>query len=262
MRKIKIIIGVFFIFIWIAKISNADDPFPFQAESIADEINIRSDSTVNSPVICNIKKGESLEVISEAYEWYKIRLPKYVPAFVKKNLIIKIDDKTAKVKADKVNIRLGPDVSFPIIGKANKEELVTIVGESEEWYKIKPLDSCYGWIHKKFVKKIIPVIVEVVVQPEIKETQEAEEVKPIEEETRLAIEEQTAVLVIEGLLKPKVIKNIATHKLITDQKKIFLLKGDPEVFETMDYLKVRVNARLIEEKSNYTLVEVLKIERL
>ena len=67
----------------------------FHGEINTNNINIRSDSTVISKVICVSSKGEPVEVVKESYEWYKIRLPKTAPSFIKKNLVSLIDEKTA-----------------------------------------------------------------------------------------------------------------------------------------------------------------------
>lgn len=120
---------------------------------MADDINVRSDSTTTSEIICKVNKGDNVEVVLELYDWYKIRLPKNAPAFVKKEFVVIIDDKTAKIREDSVNIRLRPDTSSPILGEVNKDEVIKILGETQGWYKIEPLNHSFGWIHKQFVKK-------------------------------------------------------------------------------------------------------------
>ena len=111
----------------------AQETMPFIGEINADNINIRSDSTVSSEIICKVNKGEQVEVTRERYGWYKIRLPKYAPSFIKKNLVTAIEDKpansfdklrdsgtelnrNAKVIKNRVNIRLHPNESSPILG--------------------------------------------------------------------------------------------------------------------------------------------------
>ncbi|MBI5144688.1 MAG: SH3 domain-containing protein [Candidatus Omnitrophica bacterium] len=130
--------------------------YPFSGQVNSDEINIRSDSTISSAVICQLNKGEEVAVVSRAYGWYKINLPKKAPAFIKANLITLIDEKTAKVSRTNVNIRLKPEESSPVIGQADLDEIINILEKVGGWYKIEPLKNSFGWIYSKFVdKKVI-----------------------------------------------------------------------------------------------------------
>lgn len=150
----KIFLKASTIFIMLTCVSYAQESslFPFWGMVNADSVNMRSDSTVNSSIICNINRGEQVEVIQELYDWYKIRLPKTAPSFIKKNLVILIDNKTGKVLKNRVNIRMKPSETAAVIGKANKDEIVNILDDVGQWYKIEPLNNSFGWIHKKFIK--------------------------------------------------------------------------------------------------------------
>ncbi len=117
----------------------------------SNNINVRFDSNVTSQVICNVDKGKKVEIVLEKYDWYKIELPKIAPSFVKKTLVEPIDEKTAKGLKDSINIRLAPNESSPILGKINKNEIINVLQDLGEWYKIEPTVSSFGWIHKKFV---------------------------------------------------------------------------------------------------------------
>ena len=148
------------------------EELPFQGQVNSDNINIRSDSTVSAEIICSLNKGMRLEVIQELYDWYKVRLPKFCPSYIKKNMVEcakpKIPDyplsapaqgnvcAAVKVIKERVNIRLNPDEASLIIGRANKNEILSIVKEKGEWYGIEPAQDSLGWVHKKFIK-IIPV---------------------------------------------------------------------------------------------------------
>jgi len=131
----------------------AQDQFLLQGVINADDINVRADSTVNSKIICKVNKGLTVTVVQESYGWYKIRLPKIAPSFIKKNLVILIGEGAARVLKDNINIRLSPNESACILGKVNKNEVVNILGDRLEWYKIEPVDNSFGWINKIFIDK-------------------------------------------------------------------------------------------------------------
>jgi uncharacterized protein YgiM (DUF1202 family) len=155
---LKLIYRIFFIslFLFVQLVHNiyAETSFPFRGEVNSNNINIRSNSTVNSEVVCNLNKGSPVEVVLELYGWYKIRLPKNAPSYIKKNLVGLINDKTARALKDRVNIRLHPNELSPILGRVNKNEIISILEDKGEWYKIEPVNNSFGWIHKKFVDKV------------------------------------------------------------------------------------------------------------
>lgn len=229
----------------------------FQGEINDNHINVRSDSTVTAKIICIANKGEPVEVVRELYEWYEIRLPKTAPAFIRKDLVALIDEKTAKVIKDRVNIRLSPNESSSIIGKAEKNEVINILGQNQEWYRIEPLANSFGWVHKKFVDKVerINGREEAKLSREIGEKDKMSDAKASTDES----------LTIEGVIKPygKVIKRVATHKLVATDNKVFLLKGNKAGLDSLNYRKVRVTGKSIHSKGQkYTTIEILKIEAL
>ena len=144
---------------------------PFIGEINSEGINIRADSTTNSEIICQINKGTSVSVISELYDWDKIRLPKIAPSYVKKGLLectsyentygpgnsfqIQTNKRclSATASKDRINVRLEPNESSQILGSLDKNEVVNIVKETGDWYRIEPIQNSFGWINKKFVNK-------------------------------------------------------------------------------------------------------------
>ena len=239
----------------------------FQGEINANNINIRSDSTVGSKIICIANKGEPVEVIRESYGWYKIRLPKTAPSFIKKNLVGLVDEKTAKVIKDNVNIRLRPDESSPILGKADKNEVINILEEREEWYKIEPLNNSFGWVNKKFVDKEVKLAQEISASTKGGCASGAKGGSAFggKKENKIMDEKvsQDESVTIEGIIKPygKVIKRIATHKLITADNNVFLLKGNKGSLDSLNYHKVKVTGKLINPKDKkHTIIEIQRIE--
>ena len=147
----------------------ADDFRPILGEVSSNNINIRTDATTGSEIICTAAKGEKVEADMELYEWYRIRLPKQAPAYVKKtffecpgkepprpakNSSGETPCLSAKATGNNVNIRLRPAENSPILGKIRAEETVKILSEEGDWFKIEPPLNSFGWIHKKFVNRL------------------------------------------------------------------------------------------------------------
>lgn len=60
-------------------------------------------------------------------------------------------DSTGVVTASKLNVRKGPSTKYSRIGSLYKNKNVTILGESNGWYKVN-LNGKEGWASKKYIK--------------------------------------------------------------------------------------------------------------
>jgi uncharacterized protein YgiM (DUF1202 family) len=234
------IIILSFIFLGFAQACFMKECKSFQGEVNSDNINVRTDSTVSSELICKVNKGEILEIIKEQYDWYKIKLPKTAPLFIKRSLLAFTDDKTAKVLKSNVNLRLRPDDSSPILGKLSAETVLSVLDDKKDWCRIEPVDNSFGWIHKNFVNKIADA------------PKQKEEDKPTEKSPSLA-----ESITIEGMISPKTIKHKASHKIITENDSVFALKGNEAELDSFNYRKARVSGRL---RQGTRIVEIEKIE--
>jgi len=264
MRLINKAYIVVSLFIFTQSICLAQQSQSFRGEVNANDINIRYDSTVNSEVICKINKGECVEIILELYNWYKIRLPKLAPSFIRKNLVTLIDDKTAKVLKNNVNIRLHPNESSPILGKVDQNEIINILEDKGGWYKIEPVNNSFGWIHKKFVSKSCAE--KISIQEETKAINKIENTKPVEKIEMGEVIATTSLgqsITVEGVINPygKIFKRKGTHKFISEDNKIFLLKGSKKSLDVLNYHRVKIIGKLVDDpKQKYPIIEVEKTE--
>ena len=239
----------------------------FTGQVNAGDINVRVDATIGSAVVCILAKGQLVEVVSEVYDWYKIRLPKESPSYIKKDLVECINSSaakcsSAKVIGSKVNIRLGPNESTWILGKVDESTVVNIIKEEGSWYEIEPVHQSYGWVNKKFINKNIVVFKEksaAFLQPAA--------LQPVD----LVVGNQAAViqpdgqLAVEGTVSPYgvVLWRKATHKLVTDNNEVYFLKGNRKGLDSLNYRKVRVTGKLITPKNSKSpIIEVAIIEVL
>ena len=255
--KSKFILIAFVTYFSFRGFAFASDAVTFTGQINADHINVRVDATVGATPICILSKYALVEVVGQAYDWYKIRLPKDAPAYIKKNLVecINADPVSnpgrclgAKVIKERINVRLSPSESSWIIGKIDKQAVVNILSSQGDWYKITPVFESFGWVHTKFVDKDFSATLKKVKPPVIlKETHAADQ------------------LVIEGKVSPYgiVLWRRATHKLITSQNKIYLLAGNRKSLDSLNYKAVKVTGKIIGPvNSQYPIVGVDIIEVL
>lgn len=64
-----------------------------------------------------------------------------------------------KIRGDShVNIRSGPDVSFPSVAVARQGEIVSVEGQEKSWYRIVLSDGRRGYVHKTLIETLIDPI--------------------------------------------------------------------------------------------------------
>lgn len=109
---------------------------------------IRVDSTTGAEVIAKIPSGTTLVKVSQAYDWYKVKLPRNTHAYVFAKYI---SDKSTCL-ATKLNIRHKADPASYVLGTVKKDQKVVILDTVGKWYKIRAYPFSYGWIHSKRVE--------------------------------------------------------------------------------------------------------------
>lgn len=238
MKKISLIIFLF----CCNSLFAADNP-PFTGVINSDNINLRVDSTVSSQNICALSKGTRIEVISESYEWYKVRLPKEGYVYVNKSLFECIKYTTqnectsASATKTNINVRLAPNESSAIVGKVDKGQIINVSLEKDNWYKIEPPNNSFGWISKKFVDRI--------------------SIKP-----DMALQENA---ILEGVVHPygRILWRKGTHKFKTEKNEIFILKGNKKSLDGLNYHRVRVSGKTSgTSQEGYPVLVISTIEAL
>ena len=215
---------MFIIPVLYTSIAFAQDFQKLNGEMTSDNINIRADSTVGSDVICVLKKHDKIEVAAELYDWYKIRLPKSAPSFVKKTFFkcmpsqpshslgaaIPAKNETACASAialkDKINVRLKPSENSQILSKVKSDEIVNVLSDSGGWLKIEPIRDSFGFVNKKFVNKL-------------------SNIGNLKQDPTPPVPEQPSqeLVIVTGIVQPygRIFGRKATHKLVSSVETSF-----------------------------------------
>ncbi|MGA2774774.1 MAG: SH3 domain-containing protein [Candidatus Omnitrophota bacterium] len=222
----------------------------FNGEISSDNINVRADTTVSSEVICVLKSHDTVEVSAELYDWYRIRLPKNAPSFVKKSLFeclpLEPSCSSAKATKDRINVRLKPSENSQILGKVNKDEIVNVLGDANGWFQIEPIRNSFGYVNKKFVKPA-----------QKPESKPGPELIP----TPVLDLPSPDLVAITGIIQPygRIFGRQATHKLVSLDK-TYLLKGNKKSLDAINYNKVKVTGKLSGYQGKYPIIEIVSIE--
>jgi len=120
---------------------------------IDDNINVRLDSTINSPSLGYLSKDEMVEVLEEKFGWYKIKLPKKFNCYISQDYVQRTGPGRVKVTASKVNLRKDPSLKSPILGQVAKDTILFSRGDINEWVRVQGYPHTKGWVHTKFLQK-------------------------------------------------------------------------------------------------------------
>jgi uncharacterized protein YgiM (DUF1202 family) len=116
--------------------------------------NVRSRPSLNSEVISQLHKGESVDVLErktvtereKPMDWLRIALPATAKCFVSTK---HLTDSAANV--ENLNVRCGPGSNYRDVGKLSKGTKVEVVEKKGEWAQIRPTPECSGWIAAELV---------------------------------------------------------------------------------------------------------------
>lgn len=118
-----------------------------------DQVNVRAGANINFESICRLDKNDKVEIVSELYDWYRIRLPKDTLCYISANFIDSLPDSAlARVNADKVNVRSGSDLNSSVLGQLSTGATVKVKLKTGDFFEIECPNNMYGWVSKSLIE--------------------------------------------------------------------------------------------------------------
>lgn len=119
-----------------------------------DGLNVRADATASSDVVGTLNSGEKVKIIRENSGWYEISYEsgtawvsaQYVEKSPGKRDASVSEERNIAILHDGTNIRKKPELEAPILGTAHAGEVYEVMGEKNNWYKIKTDNGKTGFI--------------------------------------------------------------------------------------------------------------------
>jgi len=133
-------------------------------------VNIRQEASKDSAPIGTVKFRQSVFVVGVVDEFAKVSFGEGVVAYIATEFL-KVDSVPGIINKDGVNIRLHPTTDLDILGKANLNDVVEVVGKTNEWYVIK-YDAKEAYIHENFIDGELLSLVKNVANPLVNVIQE------------------------------------------------------------------------------------------
>ena len=141
---------------WLAEKQTANKSMKIGTVS-ANALNVRSDASLNGPVIGKLAKGEKVSIISEKNGWSKISFKSGVAwvssTYINSSSEVISDQKSSASKGqyvtilnDGTNIREKPALKSKIISTASSKEQYKVTGQDGDWYEIEYTNGKAGYV--------------------------------------------------------------------------------------------------------------------
>ena len=120
----------------------------FTGKITASKVRLRSNPDLDGHIISQLNKNELVLVVKDAKDFWAVKPINDIKAYVFRNYII-----DNVVEADKVNIRLAPNLDAPIIGQLKQKDRVQgeVCSQNNKWLEISPPQSVHFYIAKEYI---------------------------------------------------------------------------------------------------------------
>ncbi len=123
----------------------------FTGKVTANKVRIRAKADLESPIVRQVGKNELLLIVGEEADFWAVQPPKDTKAYIFRSYVL--DD---VVEANRVNVRLEPNVDAPVIGQLQAGERVhgDICQANHKWLEISPPAHAKFYVSKEFIQSI------------------------------------------------------------------------------------------------------------
>lgn len=138
---------------WIAAVNAEAKPVPFHpftGKIIANKVRLRTSPDLDSHILKQLNQNDLVLVVDESADFWAVEPPVETKAYVYRTYIL--DD---IVEADRVNVRLEPSTTAPVIGKLEKGTHIhsKLCKNQTKWLEIAPPKSVRFYVAKEYISK-------------------------------------------------------------------------------------------------------------
>ncbi len=149
-KSLRICSFVFLILIVWSK-GYADEHFPFLGQVIKKSVNIRAGANTNFEKLTQLNEGDEIVVLGKSFDWYKVQLPVNAISYIRADYLKILQNSSAEVIGDKVNIRASANSNSASLGLVEKGTVVKVITQNNGWWQIEPPSQAAGWIRQDFL---------------------------------------------------------------------------------------------------------------
>lgn len=129
-----------------------EKPFTsFTGKIAKNKVRMRLQPNLEAPILKELNQGDLLIAIGESEDYYAVQPPEGIKAYVFRTYIL-----DNVVEANKVNVRLEPNLDAPVVAQLSAGDKVDgiISALNSKWLEITPPKSTRFYVAKDFVEKI------------------------------------------------------------------------------------------------------------
>ena len=123
----------------------------FTGKVIKNKVRLRLQPNLDSMILREFQPNDLVVVVGESEEFYAINPPEDIKAFIFRTFVL-----DGVIEGNRVNVRLEPDLSAPVIAQMNTGDPVKgeISTQDKKWMEISLPDSVQFFVAKEYVEKI------------------------------------------------------------------------------------------------------------
>lgn len=149
----------------LTKYLDAGEMTGIAGEVIEDSVNVRKKPDVSSSVAFKAKKGSEVWVTGGSGDWFKINLDGSEGYIFKKYVSVGGDGGASttlsslftawkgSVTASSLRIRSGPSKGYDAVTTLSKGTILSVLGESGDWYYVELSNGTKGYASKDYIQK-------------------------------------------------------------------------------------------------------------
>jgi hypothetical protein len=123
---------------------------PFTAKVLGEGVRLRLNADIDSPILSELSKHELLIVKGEKESFYAVEAPSNMNVYIFRSFVL-----DGLVEGNRVNVRLQPDLTSPIVGYLSTGDSVQgeISKKNHKWLEFAAPNNIHFFVAKEYLEK-------------------------------------------------------------------------------------------------------------
>lgn len=125
---------------------------PFTGKVTKNKVRLRLQPTLESAILRELNSGDMIVILGETDEFFAVETPPDVKAYIFRTYVL-----DGIVEGNRVNVRLEPDLSSPVLTQMNSGDPVLgggIYSKDKRWIEFTPPPSTRFYVSREFIEKV------------------------------------------------------------------------------------------------------------
>ncbi|MEI6891136.1 MAG: SH3 domain-containing protein [Pontiella sp.] len=130
-----------------------------------DRVSLRAAPSLDGELLDRAMRGEEMVYFEQTNGWVAVQAPESLNFWVAAEFV-----REGLVQPQKLNVRSGPSRNYTVVAVVERDDVLAVRGEFNEWVKIAPPLGSRVWISADYVEFMVPPPaepVEKVAEPEV-----------------------------------------------------------------------------------------------